>query len=185
MKVNEQMGLNPTQGRRISKRLEELGLIRIHTLSTGKRGGQIHLVEVTELGWELLAGKGFTRPPARTQGDWEHEAAALLIEARGKQQGYGVSFEVDLGGLRMDVQWTDRKSGQRWLFNIGISRPIQEVASIEKFFSLPVSANTPFILVTRDPDFAKKVTEILQQRDPQGTHLSRIEIKRITDFLDR
>ena len=183
MSYYDRMAINATQGRRITRRLEELGFIKIHAFSTGKRGGRISLVEVTEPGWKLLEKNGVCRPKARTNGDWEHEAAAQLIEAAGKKQGCAVSFEVEIGGMRLDVQWLDRKSGQRHSFNIGISRPAHEVESIEKFFQLPASHNNAFTLVARDTDFAKKVKDILNQKDPQGRLLSQINIKLVTDLI--
>ena len=182
-KYYSRMGLSTTQGRRIVKRLEELGLIRIHACSTGKRGGQIKLPEVTDAGWAILKRNGLSPSESKTNGDWEHEAAARFLEFKGKTQGDKVSFEIDVDGLRLDVQWLDRKNGHRQFFNIGISRPGHEVDSIEKFFKLPASRDNSFTLVARDVDFAKKVKSILKQRDPKGVLLSRINIKLLTDFI--
>jgi len=182
-KIYARMALSSTAGRRIIKRLQELGLARIHCFPTGKRGGQISLIELTEPAWELLREKGFAKPKPKTGGDWEHEVAAQLIEAEGKKLGYKVSFEVELGGVRVDVQWLDTKTGQRKLFNIGISRPAYEVESIEKLLKLPASNDSNLTLVARDSTFAKKVNSIIKATDPKGDVFKHIEIKLLTDFL--
>lgn len=182
-KVYERRAINTTQGRRITKRLEDLGYTRTHTFSTGRKGGRFNLIEVTQPGWALLKQRGMAEPKSRTNGDWEHEVAAELLEVAGRKSGYAVSFEVDIGGLRLDVQWLNRKTGQRHFFNIGISRPRHEVDSVEKFFSLPASQNGSFTLVARDVRFAKQVRDILQRRDCQGQLSSRINIKLVADFI--
>lgn len=183
-KIYKQMGLSGTQGRRILKRLEDLGYIQAHTFSTGRIGGKVGLVEVSDCGWRLLEARGLHRPKAKTNGGWEHDTAAILIEADGKKNGYSVSFEVEIGGMRIDVQLLDKKTGRRLFYNIGISNPAHEVDSIEKFTSLPASQNTEFTLVARDVKFAKKVKAILKERNSKGSTLSSIKIKLLTDFLD-
>lgn len=181
--VYKRLSLSFTQGRRVTKGLAHLGLIRIHTFSTGKIGGRVRLIEITGAGWEYLISKGLSPPKSRTNGGWEHETAAQLIEIEGVRLGYRVSFEIPLGGLQADVQWLEAKTGQRILFNIGISRPAHEVETIEKFLKLAIAGETEFILVVRDTSFAKKVQAILKRRDPKGEILRRIEIKMIADFI--
>jgi hypothetical protein len=104
MKIYDRLALGCTQGRRVTKGLADIGLIRIHTFSTGKKGGQVGLIEITDSGWELLKKKGLLPPKRRTSGDWEHETAAKLIELEGARLGYRVSFEAPLGGIQADVQ---------------------------------------------------------------------------------
>jgi DNA-binding Lrp family transcriptional regulator len=177
------LGISGTEGWRIVKRLQDVGFIRIHNFSTGKRGGQLSLPEVTDPAWQFLIRKGLYRPKSRTNGDWEHEIADVLIEAEGKKQGQKVSFEPDLGGMRADVQWLDPKTGKRWIFNIGISRPAHEVDSIEKFLKLPAASDCKFTLVCRDAEFVRNVKAILKQRKREGAILRRIEIKLVADFV--
>lgn len=183
-KLYERLGLGAVQGRRVTKGLADAGLTRIHSFSTGRKGGQVCLVEITDAGWALLKNKGFLPPKRKTSGDWEHETAAWLIEVEGVRLGYRVSFEVPLGGIQVDVQWLDPKTGRRTLLNIGISRPAHEVETLEKFLQLPIAGQTKFVLVARDTRFAANVRTLLVGRDPKGDVLRRIEIKLITDFIN-
>ena len=138
---------------------------------------------LTEPAWKLLKQVGTSPAKSRTNGGWEHEVAAVLLEAEGKKQGYVVSFEVDLGSVRIDVQWLDRKTGKRWLFNIGISNPEHEVDNIEKFLQLPAAHDSSFTLVARDTSFAKKVRDILNKRNLAATVGGKFQTKLITDYL--
>ena len=178
-KLFEQMGWNRTQARRIINRIESLGVICAHRFSTGRVGGQLCFYEITNNGWGLLSAKGISRPPSLTNGDFEHELAARLLEDFARDNGFEIKFEVDINGLRPDAALIDRKTGRRHFYNIGISREAHEVDSVEKYFAMPISENTPFTLIARDSAFAKKVRDILSERNI--TH--NIEIKLITDFV--
>ena len=184
-KIYEQLGLTKATGSKITQTLADLGYICVHIFSTGKRGGQANIPQVTEPGWDLLRSKGISKPPPRTTGDWEHEVAAQLLEVCGKKLRYNVSFEVDLGGgLRVDAQWLDPRNGQRLIYNIGISKTAREISSIVKFFKLSASQNAKFILVVRDTQFSRDVEDKLKIIDPSGFLRSRIEIKLLADYLD-
>lgn len=183
-KVKSQMNLNSVQLRRIAKRLESIGAIRPHRFSTGRVGGQLCFYEVKQYGWVILKAFQIIKTRSLTNGDFEHELAAQLIAAEGKRLGLSVQFEVDINGVRIDAVLTDRKNGRRRLYNIGISRPVHEVESLEKFLQLPIANSSQFVLVARDSSFAKKVKAILKSRDLQGEILHRIQIKLIADFVN-
>jgi len=183
-RIDKRLCLNAMQGRRVRKALEDTGLIRIHAFSTGRVGGRISLVEITDIGWELLSKKGFSRPKVKVGGSWEHQTAAQLVEADGIRSGYKVSFEIPMGSIQADVQWLDTKTGRRTVFFIGISRPRHEVDSIERFFKLPMAADVQVVLVARDTSFAKAVKSDLKSREHGDDMLRRIEIKLVADFVN-
>jgi len=183
-KVYEQMGLGRTQCRRIVKALESIAAVLIHRFSTGRIGGQLCFFEITEYGWQILELKGISRPKSLTNGGFEHELAARLIEAKARVEGFGVEFEIDIGGLRLDVALINRKTGQRAYYNIGISNPAHEVDSLEKFFSLPASQNSSFTLVARDSTFAKQVKKILKEKKVDANIMKKVEIKLIANFVN-
>jgi len=184
-KLCEHMGLSRQQLRRITKRLESIGATSPHRFATGKVGGQFCVYEITDYGWQILQAKGIIRPKPLTNGDFEHELAAKLIQIEAKRLGFAAEFEVDIQGLRLDAALINRKTGRRSLFNIGISRPAYEVRAIEKFFTLPISNDSTFTLVARDSAVAHKVQKLLKKKDPQDRILQKIEIKLIADFIDK
>ncbi|OHB49695.1 MAG: hypothetical protein A2Y10_05935 [Planctomycetes bacterium GWF2_41_51] len=178
-KLFQQMGWNRTQARRIVSRLESLGLICGHRFSTGRVGGQLCFYEITVNGWNILNAKGVYKPKSLTNGDFEHELAAMLLEDYVKNLGLDIKFEVDINGLRPDAASIDRKTGERHFYNVGISKEAHEVDSIEKYLAMLISENTPFTLICRDGAFAKKVKEILSQRNINQV----IDIKLLADFV--
>jgi hypothetical protein len=182
-KICQQMGLSRAQARRIAKRLESMTVIIPHRFATGRLGGQWCFYEITDYGWLILEQKGISRPKPLTNGDFEHELAARLVEEEGKSRAFATEFEVDIGGLRLDAAWICRKSGDRILFNIGISRPGHEVDCVEKFLKMPLARTFGFVLVVRDSSFRRKVQAILKKRDPKGDIHKRVEIKLIADFV--
>lgn len=181
-RIYQQMNLQRTQGRRITKRLEKLGYIKLHNFSTGKVGGKITLVEVTETAWVLLAGRGHKKPASQTNGSWEHETGAQLVAAEGRESKKKVSFEVDYDDFRADVQWHD-DSGFKKIFNIAVSNPSYEVKAAEKYLNHPVSKNSEFTIVARDSAFAKKVRAEIKKADPHDKRFSSVKIKLLTDFI--
>jgi len=183
--IYARMSLGSIQGRRTTKALENLGFIALHAFSTGRIGGRIVLVEITPVGWSFLATKGFKQPASKTKGGWEHETAAILIEAEGRRQGFKVSFEISLGTVQADVQWLDSKTGQKTLFNIGISRPVHEADSIEKFLKLPISTQCKFVMVARDSNFAKKLQKALTSKKLDKALLKRVQLQLIADFIPK
>jgi hypothetical protein len=95
-RMYEQLCLSRAQGSKISGDLERKGRVIPHLFSTGQRGGQVTILEVTDLGWEELKKRGIERPAPRTEGGWEHNLAAVLIGEEGERQGMKVRYEVKL-----------------------------------------------------------------------------------------
>jgi hypothetical protein len=183
-KYYDQMNISRAAGAKLTQHVELLGLIRVHQFSTGKRGGKVSLVEITPEGWKLLEGKGFTRKKKKTGGAFEHDAAADLVEADGRKKGSAVTFEEDVGGLRVDVLLTDPKSGSKTLVNIGVSNVQRECDSIEKFLNLPISKSSEFILVARDSDFVRAVESELKKRGIPIDTLANVHMKLLADYLE-
>jgi len=183
-KYYDHMTISRAAGAKLTQHIELLGFIRVHHVSTGKRGGKASLVEITPEGWKLLESKGFTKKIKKTGGDWEHDATTDLVEADGKKKGNAVTFEEDVGGLRVDVLLTDPKSGSKTLVNIGVSKISREVDSIQKFLNLPISRSAEFVLVARDSDFAKGVESELKKRGIPIDTLANVHMKLLADYLE-
>jgi len=176
-------GLTRSQGWRLTKALELMGLIVPHFLPTGKRGGQLCFYDVTEYGWQILAGMGILRPKSLTNGSFIHELAARLIEAWGKKQSRIVKFELNIENHRLDGELIDKASGERVFFNIGVTDTAREIINIESILKLPAMQISKFIFVARDKSFADEVQKILKAKDPAGNLLKRVEMKTIADFI--
>jgi len=82
--------------------------------------------------------------------------------------------------LRVDGQLLD-KTGNKLFFNIGIGSPHREAQSIWKFFQLPVSAESKFMLVARDGAFRKEVIKHLKNL---SINHEDIEMKLLADFVE-
>lgn len=183
-RIYEQMSLSRAQGRRIVKRLDSIGVILLHTVPTGKRGGRLSFPQITNYGWEILKKKGISQPKSKTKGGFIHELAASLIEAWERKRSRTFGFEVDIGGKRVDGVSIDKTSGLKTLWNIGVSDSVREADNIEAILKLPVMQTSKFIFVARDTKFASEVTKLLRDKDPSGKLLNRVEIKIIVDFVD-
>jgi hypothetical protein len=178
------MGLSRTQGRRIAKRLEPLGAIVLHAIATGRRGGRLCFAEVTDFGWQILQGKGITKPQAKTNGTFLHELAARLIEVWERKRSRVVIFEVDVGGKRVDAVSMDRTTGAKTIWQIGVTDAAREADSIEAIAELPVMQTSDLVFVARSPKLAKEVARLLKAKDPSGGLLNRVETKMIADFVE-
>jgi len=183
-KVYEQMSISGAQGRRISKRLESVGAIILHSIPTGRRGGQLSIPEITDYGWEILRKNGISRAKSKTNGTFVHEATARLIESLEKRKSRTVDFEIDVGGRHLDAGSVDKINGDRTFFNIGVTNPAREAENIEAILKLPVMQISKFVFVGRDAKFVKEVQKILKSKDPTGNLLRQVEIKIIADFVE-
>lgn len=183
-KIYNEMGLSRAQGRRITKRLESIGTIIPHNLPTGKPGGRLCFYETTEYGWEILTKRGINKPKSKTNGTFVHELAVNLIEAWERKRSRAFRCEVNVGGKRLDCESTDKTTGAKTIWNIGVSDPVREAESIEAILKLPVVQTSNFVFVARNTRFAKEVSKLLTDKDPSGELLSRVEIKTIADFVE-
>lgn len=183
-KIKDLININSNELRRITKKLEDKGIIMCHRFSTGRVGGKYCFYELSASAWSLLRTVGKNPPKSLTNGGFEHELAAQLIFAKGIAIGFNVRCEVDVGGIRVDIVYIDKNTGARILHNIGISHQEYEIKSIQKFMKLPSASHTKYILVARDSNFKKAVIALLKKQDPAGDIKKKIEIKLITDFIN-
>jgi hypothetical protein len=182
-KVYEAMGLNRAQCRRIATALEAVGAVAAHRFSTGRIGGQVCFFEVLDRGWTILQARGISKPAPLTNGGFEHELAAQLLKAEAIRNDFGIQFEVDLGGLRVDGVMTNKKTGGRICCQIGTSKEAHEVDSIEKFFTLPASQNAKFVLIARDVPFAKEVKKIFKARQIADAIVKQVNMRVMADLV--
>jgi hypothetical protein len=181
--IYRQLQLSNTEGKRAVNKLVSQGLIVLHALSTGRRGGKIILPQPTDAAWLLLEQNGHHRPKDNGQGSWLHKAAAALIGAEGKSQQETVSFEVVLDGCRIDVLRVNSATHLRTFYNIGISTPDYEAQAIIRFFAAPAASGAQFILVTETAAFADKVIDGLKQTAEGKGLLNRFTTRLIGSFV--
>jgi hypothetical protein len=182
-KVYELMRFNRMQGVKVAKALEAAGAIADHRFSTGRIGGQICFFEILDYGWTILQPRGLSKPTAMTKGGFEHELAAQLLQAEAQRSDFGLQFEVDLGGLRLDAVMINKKTGQRICCQIGISKPDHEVDSILKFFARPGAQSAKFVLIARDAAFAKEVKKLFKDRKIEDAIVQQVNIRVLADLV--
>jgi hypothetical protein len=182
-KLYDLMGVNRRDGRKIMDRLELKGLLRPHTFATGKVGGQVSYLEITDAGWQILIAKGFVQPLPLTGGGFLHDLCAKLITSVEKTHGRLVRYEVDIYGKRLDVESRDSKTGERTFFNIGVSSPDREADSIDAIVKLPALTGNKFVFVGIDNAFVKQVKEILKAKGWKKDATNRLDMRIIGDFI--
>ncbi len=105
---DEALGLSRYKGEVLRSRLVESGLARAHRVSTGKRSGQLTLLEVTETGYNLLASMKikWTRP--RGRGGFTHRYYAHKIKQHAEVTWPGCAASIEDGsrGRPVDVAVT-------------------------------------------------------------------------------
>jgi hypothetical protein len=182
--IYSQAGLSRGQGGKCVKDLEKKGMVALHDgFATGKRGGPLTLLEVTDRGWEALATRGIERPKALTRGSWEHNLVAAALGEIGQRQKAHVDYEVDLGGVRVDVEWRN-PTGKRTFFQVGLSKPEREVEAVEKALKVPALANGQLVLVVRDTAFAQRVSSLFKARDPTGQTEKKVLVRLVGQVLE-
>jgi hypothetical protein len=180
--IYDQMNKSRAQGRRVVKRLESIGAVVLHTIASGRRGGQLLFPEVTDYGWRVLADMRIVRPTPKTGGGFTHELAAALIQRAEARKSRKLAFEIDIGGRRLDVRSTDPVTGEATLFNIGVSDPAREAANIEAILKLPVMQTSKFVFVAKDKEFTQQVRRLLSGQTASKDLLPRVDFKTIADF---
>ncbi|KAA0219501.1 MAG: hypothetical protein EDS66_17605 [Planctomycetota bacterium] len=128
-------------------------------MSSGKRGGHLYFIEVTEQGWLELEQRGFSRSPKPTKGGFLHNLAALALEHDGKKQNCKVHFEAQVNGVFVDVLWQSPE-GRLQAHQIGLSNPKYEAQKLEQL--LLASGVSEVVLITKDKVFLKKVNALLK-----------------------
>jgi hypothetical protein len=178
----DQAGLGRSRGVSVAKALETKGLVRMHKYPTGNRGGQLHLIEITERGWQALLRHGIHQPKKVTKGSWEHNLAAAAVGELHRRQNDTVDYEVDLGGVRLDVR-ARRQTGQISFYQICLSSPSRETEAVMKAVNVPVVAENQLVLVCRDREFQKQLTSLLEKKDPEKRWEKNITMRLVAEVL--
>ena len=128
---------------------------------------------------QVYEAMGLRRAPCRK--------IATTLEAVGAiaahRSDFGIQFEVDLGGVRVDGVMTNKRTGQRIYCQIGVSKPDHEVDNIQRFFAPPASQNAKFVLVTRDVPFVKEVKRLFKARKIADAIVKQVHIRVIADLV--
>lgn len=135
----KQLCITGAKGARAVRELVNVGLVLVHTFPTGKRGGGIRILQVTEAGWNKLSEYRVKRPKTLTRGGWAHNLIAAALGTLGTGQGFRVAYEVVVGDLRMDVRWQS-PTGKLMFFQIALSRADREVEAVIKAMKVPAVA---------------------------------------------
>jgi len=96
-------GISAGKGNACRQELASEGLMRLHRINTGRRGGQIQLTKVTEEGYKLLGRYEVKveRPPGK--GGFEHRFWQHKVREWAVGQGYPATIELEVMGKAVDV----------------------------------------------------------------------------------
>lgn len=121
--------ISPGLGNRHRKRLAEEGMLRLHRVLTGRRGGQMQVTEVTEEGYRLLDqfGVHVGRPPGR--GGFEHRLWQYIVHSWAVRQGYPSQIEQEIAGKPVDVgvTWEEKRVAVEIVFE-GLEKELSNLA---------------------------------------------------------
>lgn len=96
-------GISAGRGNAYRQELTAEGLLRLHRINTGRRGGQIQLTEVTNEGYKLLERYEVKvgRPAGR--GGFEHRFWQQKVHEWAIRRGYPATIELEVMGKAVDV----------------------------------------------------------------------------------
>ena len=155
----DHLKLSRDDGRKALEFLEAHGYGRGHRISSGSRGGQLTLLEVTDSGWNQLEERQFARPPRVCKGGFPHEPVALALGELGRRGQHTVFFERAYDSTYADVTWETR-DGRLIVYQIGMSSPQWEEKSLRRLLNYAGIAELH--LICRDKAFLRKVAAQLQ-----------------------
>jgi hypothetical protein len=162
---DQKQGLSTYKGNKLRKDLCDKGLIEIHQVNTGKRGGGITLVEITGKGWELLEKyKVNVKKPAGKGGlihqFWQHQVQKWFLE---NYPGCEATVEQMVEGKAIDVGV--EVNGRRVAIEIMIKGEEKEPRNIVK--DLEVGFDEVVIVCEdkeKDRSLEKKIGETLGEK---------------------
>jgi hypothetical protein len=102
-------GFSAGKGNGFRQELAAEGLLKLHRISTGRRGGQIQLTEVSEEGFKLLERYEVKVKRPAGRGGFEHRFWQAKVCEWAVKQGYPASIELEVEGKAVDVgvQWDE------------------------------------------------------------------------------
>gem|GEM_PF-3183621 len=109
--LDEKHNISPAQGNHLRKQLAAEGLIRQHRILTGRRGGQLQIIEVTDEGSKLLERYNVPVPRPAGRGGFEHRFWQATIHQWAVKRGYPAQIEQQVAGKAVDVGvvWDEKR----------------------------------------------------------------------------
>ena len=141
----------------IKKKLKEYLCIQEITFSSGKRGQDPKLFDITEQGAQTF---GLDFSTMKGGGSFLHRVFQKEIAARGKQQGYQVNLEQEFNGKRVDVLWM--KEGETIGFEIALMSANHEVENIKRCIEAGIKHVVSYC---RTNEIKKKIEADLSQQN--------------------
>jgi len=104
-------GISACKGDRMRRELADAGLIVLHRVNTGARGGRITLSEPTEQAYRLLEGMQVRVERPKGNGGFVHRFWQHTIHAWAVRQGYPARIEDAIDEKRVDVgvEWQEKR----------------------------------------------------------------------------
>ncbi len=172
------LGLSSWKGNDVREQLLARELVRKQKVNTGRRGGVITLLEVTDAGYELLESLGVKGAVPAGKGSFEHRFWQYQIvgHLREKYAGCEPVIEDFRFGKAVDV---GVKIEDRWVaVEIGLTGLDKELTNIRKDLEVGYGEVWVGCLSKKDRDRLKRTA---QEQLPAGL-LDRVQFKLLADF---
>lgn len=180
--IYDRLQLYPQQGSKLTRKLEQVGAIRTHTIATGRRGGNMKVPEITRLGLEQLS---LEPPPRIVGGEFLSNLTAHALKKDRSGNGYRVAFEQELGSRRLDVTSYPKNGSLPIIYTqIGVSHTQREADSLASLVSAPAVHTGDLEFIGIDNRFNSKVVKLLKNHDANVDWAKRIQFRLVGEVLN-
>src|SRR5262249_5281081 len=116
-------GYGQAKGNGLREQLKMSGLVAYVNVSTGRRGGRIRVLEITEQGWRRLEELGVGEKKPRGRGDVKTKAMSYCVARDEKRRHPTAKVSVEKAWNAKAVDVLVELDGRRIAFELQVSSP--------------------------------------------------------------
>jgi len=155
------------------------GLIRLHRVPTGTKGGPLSVVEITEAGYHLLAKLGVKCEPPVGHGGIEHTFWQHTVYRWAIARGYPARIEQWLNGKSSDVgiEWDEKKAA----IEVALEDMEKEINNLIK--AMEAGWHHVVFCVLTDKELNRLKNEIAKRFGTTLLESSKVSFMKLSTFL--